>query len=132
MSRDGRRADRVAGLVRMHLTELLRSLGDARLSTVVITEVDVSDDLAVATLSVRSLAEESDQKAQKALITALSHASSRLKRGLGQRLELRKLPELRFKYDLGHDNVRRVDALLHEIESEARERPPPEDAGEED
>lgn len=120
MSRGGRRADRVAGLVRMHLTELLRELGDRRLSTVVITEVDVSDDLSVATLSVRSLVEESDPKAQKALLRALGHASSRLKRGLGPRLELRKLPELRFTYDLGHDNVRRVDELLHEIEAESR------------
>lgn len=127
MSRGGRRADRVAGLIRMHLTELLRDLGDERLSTVVVTEVEVSDDLSVATLAVRSLGQDADAKGQKALLRALSHASSRLRRGLAPRLDLRKLPELRFKYDLGHDNVRRVEALLHEIESEERGRPPPEE-----
>ncbi len=124
MSRGGRRADRVAGLVRVHLAELLRDLGDERLSTVVVTDVDVSDDLSVATLSVRALTGDSDAKAQKVLLRALEHASSRLKRGLGSRLELRKLPELRFKYDLGHDAVRRVDALLHEIEAETRAETP--------
>lgn len=118
MSRGGRRADRVAGLLRVHLTELLRDLGDDRLATLVVTEIEVTDDLSVATLSVRSLAGESDAKSQKSLLRALSHASSRLKRGLAPRLDLRKLPELRFKYDLGHDNVRRVDELLREIEDE--------------
>ena len=124
MSRPGRRSERVAGLLRMHLTELLRELGDQRLATVVVTDVRVSDDLSVATLAVRSLVGEGDPKRQKALekslLGALSQASSRLKRGLGPRLDLRKLPELRFEYDRGHDNVRRVDELLHEIEGERR------------
>ena len=33
--------ERVAGLLRMHLTELLRELGDQRLATVVVTGVAV-------------------------------------------------------------------------------------------
>jgi ribosome-binding factor A len=107
----------------MHLTELLRGLGDERLATVVLTDVDVSDDLSVAKLSVRSLASELDAKGQKALLRSLGQASSRLKRGLGPRLDLRKLPELRFEYDTGHDNVRRVDEILREIELERREHP---------
>ncbi|MBK7581586.1 MAG: 30S ribosome-binding factor RbfA [Myxococcales bacterium] len=118
MSRDGRRADRVAGLLRRHLTDLLRELGDERLATIVVTDVAVTDDLSVATLSVRALAELADEKAQRGLLKALSQASGRLRRGLAPRLELRKLPELRFRYDLGHDNVRRVDELLHEIAKE--------------
>ncbi len=124
MSRPGRRSDRVAGLLRTHLTELLRELGDERLSTLVVTDVRVSDDLSVATLAVRSLADEPDPKKQKALLRSLSQASSRLRRGLGPRLDLRKLPELRFEYDLGHDAVRRVDQLLHEIADEQTGRKP--------
>lgn len=124
MSRAGRRSDRVSGLLRMHLTELLRDLGDERLATLVVTDVKVSDDLSVATIAVRSLLDQPDPKHRKALLRSLSQASSRLRRGLGPRLDLRKLPELRFEYDLGHDAVRRVDELLHEIADEQQGREP--------
>ena len=124
MSRAGRRSDCVSGLLRMHLTELLRDLGDERLATLVVTDVKVSDDLSVATIAVRSLLDQPDPKQRKALLRSLSQASSRLRRGLGPRLDLRKLPELRFEYDLGHDAVRRVDELLHEIADEQQGREP--------
>lgn len=117
-----RRADRVAGVIRAHLTELLGHLGDERLSTLVVTDLSVTDDLSVARVFVRSLAGPDDPQQQKSLLRALSRVSGRLRRGLAPRLDLRKLPELRFEYDRGHDNVRRVDELLEEIAHEDRER----------
>jgi ribosome-binding factor A len=108
----------------MHLTELLRNMGDQRLATLVLTEVEVTDDLSIARLSVRSLTEEPNPRAHKALVRALGQASGRLRRGLGPRLDLKKIPELRFEYDLGHDNVRRVDELLREIETDGPARDP--------
>ena len=55
-----RRADRVAGVIRAHLTELLGHLGDERLSTLVVTDLSVTDDLSVARVFVRSLAGPDD------------------------------------------------------------------------
>jgi ribosome-binding factor A len=108
----------VAGLLREHLTELLRGLGDPRLADAVITAVELADDLSFARIRVRPLIDSDDPKRQKALLTALLRASPRLRRALGPRLELKKLPVLRFEYDAGADNARRVEELLREIADE--------------
>ena len=120
MSDDTRRTDRVAGLVRAHLTELMRrELGDAELSEVVVTSVEVSKDLSVARILVRSLTTGADPAARAKLMRRLKKAVPRLRRALGPRLELRRLPELRFEFDTGRDASERVAELLAEI---ARER----------
>lgn len=124
MSGEGRRSERVAELIRAHLADLLRDLGDPRVGLVVVTGVVLSDDLGIATVQVRSLAGEDDPKRRRALMSALEHAKGRLRRGLAPRIELKKLPDLRFFYDVGQDNRARVEELLREIhtESEAASR----------
>ncbi len=121
MSEDGRRTLRVAGLVQSHLTTALaRELGDPELSTLVVTHVDVSADLSIATARVRRLSIEDGPEARKSVITRLRRAVPRLRRALGPALKLRRVPDLRFIYDTGEDARDRVDALLAEIEREKR------------
>jgi len=115
---DGRRVHRVAELVRAHVTELLRDLGDERLSMLVITHITVSDDLGIADLGFRSLVGANDERSQRSLMRAVRHATPRLRRGLAGRLKMKRLPELRFHYDVGQDHARRVEEILHEIEQE--------------
>ncbi len=122
MTEDARRTLRVAGLVQSHLTTALaRELGDPELSTLVVTHVDVSKDLSIATARVRRLSIEDDAGARKAVLARLRRAVPRLRRALGPALKLRRVPDLRFVYDTGQDAHARVDALLAEIE---REREP--------
>lgn len=122
---NGRRAQRVAETIRAYVTEaLLRDLGDALLARFVITEVDVNDDLAVAHVSVRLLIGDEDPKLRHDALRRLHRASARLRRGLAPRLKLRRLPELRFKYDAGLDATRRVEAILQEIAVEPKGEPP--------
>lgn len=119
MSEDARRTLRVAGLVQSHLTTALaRELGDPELSTLVVTHVDVSKDLSIATARVRRLSIEDGPEARKAVLTRLKRAVPRLRRALGPALKLRRVPDLRFVYDTGQDAHERVDALLAEIERE--------------
>jgi ribosome-binding factor A len=121
VSEDGRRTLRVAGLVQSHLTTALaRELGDPELSTLVVTHVDVSPDLSIATARVRRLSIEDGPEARKSVITRLRRAVPRLRRALGPALKLRRVPDLRFIYDTGEDARDRVDALLAEIEREKR------------
>jgi len=118
VSSDGRRVQRVAELIKAHVVEQLRDFDDRRLSLVVVTDVRLSDDLSIATLSVRSLQDVDDERSQKSLMRALRHAERRIRRGLAGRIEMKRLPEIRFHYDVGQDHARRVEELLHEIEEE--------------
>ena len=117
-SSDGRRGKRVAELVRLHMTEVMRrETDDPMLVAAVVTTVRVSSDLSIATLGVRLLAGDSPDSRKK-LLNRLRRAQNLLRRGLAIRLGMRKAPELRFQYDTGHDAEARVDELLAEIHGE--------------
>jgi ribosome-binding factor A len=113
---DGRRGKRVAELVRAHLSDLIRrEVDDPRLAALVITNVEVSDDLTAAHIAVRLLIGDEDPKSRAAALKSLARGAGRLRRMIAPRLELRRAPELRFTYDTGHDAARRVEVLLDEI-----------------
>ncbi|HET7543499.1 MAG TPA: 30S ribosome-binding factor RbfA [Polyangiaceae bacterium] len=121
MTTDGRRGKRVAELLRAHLAELLRrEVDDPRLAALVITSVEVTDDLMSARIGVRLLIGDEDPKARTVVMKSLAKGAGRLRRLIAPRLELRRSPELRFHYDAGHDASRRVEQLLHEIQAEDR------------
>ncbi len=121
MAADGRRPRRVADAVRSYLAGQVQSkLGDPVLALSVLTSVEVSGDLGLAKVGVRHLAMESDPLARAALVKRFEQVSPRLRRGLGAHLGLRRVPELRFFYDTGHDAAERVEQLLREIASEPR------------
>ena len=113
---DGRRGKRVAELIRAHLAELMRrEVDDPRLAALVITTVDVTDDLMSARVGVRLLVGDEDAKSRAGALKSLARGASRLRRLIAPRLELRRAPELRFHYDTGHDAVRRVEEILDDI-----------------
>jgi ribosome-binding factor A len=113
---DGRRGKRVAELIRAHLAELMRrEVDDPRLAALVITTVEVTDDLMSARIGVRLLVGDDEPKARASSLKSLARGASRLRRLIAPRLELRRSPELRFHYDTGHDASRRVEEILDEI-----------------
>ena len=118
---DRRRPRRVAEMVQSHLAEALRrEIDDPRLTALVITGVEVPDDLSVAHVQVRLLVGGDDQASRHAALKSLSRASARLRRGLGPTLGLRRVPALSFTYDEGLDKRRRIEELLEEIEREPK------------
>jgi ribosome-binding factor A len=119
MTAEGRRGKRVAELLRAHLADVLRrEVDDRRLSSLVLTTVEVTDDLMSATIGVRLLIGDDDPKQRTAALKSLARAAGKLRRAIAPRLELRRAPELRFHYDAGHDATRRVEELLAEIKKE--------------
>lgn len=119
----GLRARRVAQQVRERLTSLIaRDVSDPVLAGVVITDVELPDDLSTAYVKARLLVGGEDEKKRKAAMSSLGRAASRLRRGLGSALRLRRVPEIRFVYDTGVDAHTRVEELLAEIDAEARRR----------
>lgn len=121
MTDDSRRIQRVAGLLRLHLTDALhRDVGDPELLSLVVTHIDVSRDLSVAHVRIRRLATSDSEAERRSVLRRLRQVTPRLRRALGTRMELKKLPELRFVYDTGEDARERVEALLHEIAAEPK------------
>jgi len=116
---ESRRPRRVAETIRKHVAEALsRELFDPRLHGLMVTRVDLGSDLSFARVYVRSMAGATGEDERARIEEAARRAGSLLRRGLGERLGLRRVPELKFTYDRGQDAVDRVEALLGEIERE--------------
>lgn len=110
---DARRSQRVTEALREELSEMIAfELEDPRLEGVTVTEVHVSPDLKLA--SVR-LSIPGDQAAQERAIAAALHAKSFIKRELAARLDLFRMPELRFEPDLSPGAGAKVKHLLRRI-----------------
>lgn len=116
-----KRAVRVGEQLKVALADLLtRDVSDPRLLGVVVTRVELTDDLGMLTAHVRMLVGGDDEKTRKATLTALHRASGMLKRELASRVKTRIVPDLRFFYDSGKDRQARVEELLREIETERK------------
>jgi ribosome-binding factor A len=113
-----KRATRVAGRMQEELSRGLRDLSDPRLEGVLISRVELTDDLQLAKVYVRR-DQGGEAKAVKAALKALGAAAGRLRRTAVQALALRYAPELRFFYDTSLDDVTRIEQLLHEVKRES-------------
>jgi ribosome-binding factor A len=125
---DGRRTKRVAELIQRHFADVLRlEVDDPRFAAVVVTGVEVTDDLMIAKIGVRLLVAADDTKQRRDIVERLRRAAPRLRRAITPRLELKRAPELRFHYDIGPDAHQRVGELLREVEAERQARQRDED-----
>lgn len=119
----GLRARRVATAIRARITELLiRDVSDPVLAGLVVTDVELPDDLGLAWIKVRLLIGGEDERGRRAALKSLGRVGGRLRRKLGPSLRLKRVPELRFVYDTGADAAERVDALLSEIKKDDKLR----------
>jgi ribosome-binding factor A len=116
----GSRADRVADQIRGELAMLLaREVHDPGIGFVTITRVTVSPDLQIARIYYTVLG---DEKSRASSAKALDRAVPFLKRQIGARLRLKRVPELKFHYDEAVAGQDRIDRLLNEIHAADRER----------
>ncbi len=118
----GHRPDRVAEEIRHELGELLqRQVHDPGIGFLTITRVTVTADLQLARVFYTTLGSPA---ARKDTARGLQRALPFLRRQVGQRLRLRRVPELEFRYDEGVESQHRVEQILQELhaEDEARAR----------
>ncbi len=93
----GFKINRITSDIKIVLSELLREVKDPRVSKLLsIVKVDVSGDLSYATVYVSAI--EGPEKTKES-VKALKGASGYLRRELGSKMKLRKVPELRFIAD---------------------------------
>ena len=109
----GSRPERVADQIRAEVSSMIaRDLQDPGIGFITITRVQVSPDLQHARVYYTTLG---DPAARKNTGKALDRASSFMKRQIGQRLRLRRAPELEFVFDESIAHQDRVEQLLQEL-----------------
>lgn len=91
---------------------LSREVHDPGIGFVTVTRVRVSPDLQLARVYYTSLG---DDKARRNTERALERASPFLRRQIGSRLRLRRVPELTFLFDESIASQDRIEQLLNEI-----------------
>ena len=113
----GSRADRVAEQVRSELALLLaREVHDPGIGFVTLTRVQISPDLQLARIFYTALG---DETARSNSARALDRAAPFLRRQIGSRLRLRRVPELAFLYDESIAGQDRIEQLLNELRAGA-------------
>jgi ribosome-binding factor A len=109
----GSRPDRVADQIRGEVASMLaREVHDPGIGFVTITRVQVTPDLQHARIHYTALG---DDKARVATAKALGRAAAFLRRQLGSRLRLKRIPELEFHYDESIAGQDRIEQLLNNI-----------------
>ncbi len=109
----GYKINRVTSDIKLALSELLRSVKDPRVSSMLsIIKLEVSGDMSYATVYVSALeGKEATEQSVKALNKS---AAGFLRKQLGSSLHLRKVPELRFVAD---DSIEKSAEISRIIDS---------------
>jgi ribosome-binding factor A len=116
----GSRPERVGEMVRQAISELLLSeVHDPGIGLVTLTSVKVSPDLQLVRVYYTQMG---DDKARGETRRALERATPFLRRQLGQRIRLRRVPELRFEFDESVENQERIERILLDLQAEREQR----------
>ena len=107
-------ADQIRGEL---ATLLVREVHDPGIGFVTITRVQVSPDLQNARVFYTVLG---DDKARANSAKALERAAPFLRRQIGARLRLKRVPELRFQFDEATAGADRIEQILNELHASDR------------
>lgn len=112
----GFRPDRLGDQIRTEISDLLaREVHDPGIGFVTVTRVAVTADLQIAHIHYTTLGTEAERKDTA---KALRRASPFLRRHLAQRLRLRRVPEIDFRFDRSVEQQDRIERLILEIQTE--------------
>ena len=109
----GYKIDRITSDVQLALSEMFRELKDPRISQLLsIVKVNVSGDLSYATVYVSAI---EGSEATESSVKGLKSAAGYLRRELGRRLSLRKVPELRFIADDSIERSAHISSIINSL-----------------
>ena len=107
------RSNRVGEQMKKELSDIIsRKLKDPRLGFVTVTDVEVTGDLQQATVYISVLGNDAEKEQT---LLGLSKSKGFIRSEIGQRIRLRKTPELSFEFDTSVAYGNRIDTLLREI-----------------
>lgn len=110
------RSIRLAEQIRIEAGGILsREVHDPGIGFLTLTRVKVTDDLLQARIFYTAMGDPAERKKTA---RALERALPFIRRALGRRLQLRRVPEITFRYDESVAHQARVDELLENIKRE--------------
>ena len=109
----GSRSHRVGDQILREISDLLlRKLRDPRLKGVTLTDVRMSKDLRHAYVYYSLLGQDEQKKQAQA---GFESAKGFIRREIGERVHLRYIPDIQFKYDMSLEYGQKMERLLEKI-----------------
>ena len=117
----GHRPDRVGDQIRQELSELLArgEVHDPGIGFITLTRVQVTADLQLARVYYTTMG---DANARKETARALTRATPFFRRRVGERVQLRRVPELEFRFDESVAHQDRIEQILRDLHEEDAQR----------
>jgi len=111
------RANRIGEQMKKELSDIIgRKLKDPRIGFVTVTDVRVTGDLQQAKVYITVLG---DEEQKKNTLKGLAKAKGFIRSEIGQRIRLRKTPEIIFEIDESTDYGNRIESIIRQISDEA-------------
>ena len=108
--------DRLGGQVQEEVSEIIsRKLKDPRIGFVTVTRAKVTADLGYADVYVSVMGSQEDIERTFA---CLGSAASFIRAELGRRLRIKRIPEIRFRYDDSTARGARIDSILKDLKED--------------
>lgn len=124
----GHRIKRVNEQLKREISRIVvGEVRDPRVGAVTVTRVSAAPDLTLARVFVQLIGDEDERKTT---LQGLEGATPFIRSLLGDRLRMRRVPELRFERDESLEHAMRIERLLAEAEmGEDREEDPDDEEG---
>jgi len=109
----GNRSHRVGDQILREISDLLlRKLRDPRLKGVTLTDVKMSKDLRHAYVYYSLFGQDEQKKQAQA---GFESAKGFIRREIGERVHLRYIPDIQFRYDMSLEYGQKMERLLEKI-----------------
>jgi ribosome-binding factor A len=117
----GHRPNRVGDQIRQELSDLLSRgvVHDPGIGFITLTRVKMSPDLQLARVFYSMMG---DATARRDTAAALARATPFLRRHIGGRLRLRRVPEIEFRFDESVAHQDRIEKILRDLHEEEAQR----------
>jgi ribosome-binding factor A len=111
------RANRVGEQMKKELSDIIgRKIKDPRIGFVTVTDVQVSGDLQQAKVYISVLG---DEEQKENTLKGLAKAKGFIRTEVGQRIRLRKTPEIIFEWDESMEYGNRINTILHQLQNDS-------------
>src|SRR5436190_20451637 len=115
----GVRKERLEQLLRREISDIIRrEVNDPRIGFVTVTDAEVTKDLSYAKVFVSVLGTEEQQEAA---LKGLNSATRFIRGEFGQRIKLRQVPEISFRFDKAIQQGARIHELLEQVKRQEAE-----------
>lgn len=112
----GSRPDRVGEQIRQELSQIIaQQVHDPGVGFITLTRVKVTPDLQLARVLYTVMG---DEKQKKETAKALERTIPFLRRQIGSRIRLRRVPDLQFFYDESIEHQDRIEQILLDLKKE--------------